>query len=248
MTSNNIFKEISDLDLSAIKSKLMHKASGQGWSAAKADAIEIEYKRFLHLMLKFPTEQTAPRIDVDIFWHYHILDTMKYAADCEQVFGYFLHHYPYIGMEGADDDQQVHQAAGERMREMYETTFGEIYLRQFAPAEQAATAYCGAPPAATAYCGATSGAKAAYCGATSGARSAYCGVNASPKSAYCGASTRAETAYCGASAMSAYCGASAKTAYCGASTGAEPAYCGATAGAACPESMGAAPAPGAKHG
>src|SRR5207237_341627 len=98
MISNKVYQEVLDLDLEPVKNKLMHQASGEGWSLEHASAVEAEYRRFLYLMKTFPGEQTSPLEDVDTFWHYHILDTMKYAADCEQVFGYFLHHYPYVGM------------------------------------------------------------------------------------------------------------------------------------------------------
>ena len=30
-------------------------------------------------------------------------DTRKYAADCETVFGFFLHHDPYFGISGEED-------------------------------------------------------------------------------------------------------------------------------------------------
>ncbi|MCL6485635.1 MAG: hypothetical protein I4O49_15950, partial [Janthinobacterium lividum] len=86
-------------------------------------------------MKQFPQEETAPLMDVDTFWHYHILDTLKYAADCDQVFGYFLHHFPYIGLRG-EDDEAAHQRVGERMKQLYEQTFGEDYIR-------AETAYSG---------------------------------------------------------------------------------------------------------
>jgi hypothetical protein len=122
------FKAIEELDLDPIKVKLMHEASGEGWSLERAEAVEKEYRRFLLLMKKYPEEQAAPLMDVDIFWHYHILDTMKYAADCETVFGYFLHHFPYIGLRG-EDDLAAHHRLGERMKELYEETFGEDYLR-----------------------------------------------------------------------------------------------------------------------
>jgi hypothetical protein len=128
MMSDSGFKAINDLDLDPIKVKLMHKESGEGWSLEKANAVEAEYRRFLILMKKFPTEQTAPLFDVDTFWHYHILDTMKYATDCEAVFGYFLHHFPYIGLRG-EDDEAAHQRIGARMKELYEETFGEPYIR-----------------------------------------------------------------------------------------------------------------------
>jgi hypothetical protein len=122
------FAIIAALDLDPIKVKLMHRESGEGWSLEQANAVEFEYRRFLYLMKKFPNEKAAPRSDVDIFWHYHILDTIKYASDCEAVFGYFLHHFPYIGLRG-EDDLVAHQRVGERMRELYETTFNEPFLQ-----------------------------------------------------------------------------------------------------------------------
>jgi len=128
MITNDDFKTISELDLDPIKVKLMHKESGEGWTLEKANAVAFEYRRFLYLMKKFPTEQTAPLVDVDTFWHYHILDTMKYEADCQLVFGYFLHHFPYIGLRG-EDDEAAHQRIGARMKELYEETFGEPYIR-----------------------------------------------------------------------------------------------------------------------
>jgi hypothetical protein len=133
MNSSN-FAPIAALDLDPIKVKLMHEESGEGWSRAYVDTIEFEYRRFLYLVKKFPNEQAAPLFDVDIFWHYHILDTMKYAADCEAVFGYFLHHFPYVGLRG-DEDLETHRRVGERMRELYEQTYGEKYIRQEPPAD-----------------------------------------------------------------------------------------------------------------
>jgi hypothetical protein len=127
MISNTEFRAIVELDLDPIKVKLMHKESGEGWALEYANTVEFEYRRFLYLMKMFPNEQIAPLFDVDVFWHYHILDTLKYAADCETVFGYFLHHFPYVGLRG-DDDQIEHELAGNRMRELYEATFGDAYV------------------------------------------------------------------------------------------------------------------------
>jgi hypothetical protein len=70
---------------------------------------------------------------------------MKYAADCEQAFGYFLHHYPYVGMRGVEDEQ-FRVDSGERMRELYEATFGEAYPAMGAGSDgEARTAYCAGP-------------------------------------------------------------------------------------------------------
>ncbi|HJV79555.1 hypothetical protein [Noviherbaspirillum sp.] len=220
------------LDLDPIKFKLMSKEDGYGWTQAKADHYEQEYKRFLSLVVKFPEESIVPSVNVDKFWHAHILDTMKYAEDCDKVFGYFLHHYPYFGLRGEEDAANQVKAA-DTTRRLYEQEFGEPGAGNAAYCGRAAdqnSAYCGAaagkPAEASAYCGAAS----AYCGAAAG-------KPAQPQAeatAYCGAAVgkpAEATAYCGAAAgkkaavkqaeQSAYCGAVAAgreqaTAYCGA--------------------------------
>jgi 3D (Asp-Asp-Asp) domain-containing protein len=60
---------------------------------------------------------------------------MKYAKDCEQAFGYFVHHYPYIGMRGKEDEQ-VRLDSGERMRTLYEATFGDSFAERAAELSQ----------------------------------------------------------------------------------------------------------------
>ena len=144
---------IASLDLEPIKVKLMHEESGEGWSLERANAVEFEYRRFLYLMKKYPNEQTAPLVDVDTFWHYHILDTMKYAVDCDAVFGHFLHHFPYIGLRG-EDDEAAHIRVGLRMQELYEETFQEDYVRAAAPSAAAGkSAHSGVAPAGFAHSG-----------------------------------------------------------------------------------------------
>ena len=250
MKSNNDMNAVFELDLSAIKRKLMHVESGEGWTLQQADAVEREYKRFLYLMKAFPNEQTVPSVDVDTFWHYHILDTMKYAVDCEQAFGYFLHHYPYVGMEGADNDAEVHTAAAEQMRVLYEDTFGETYPQQIVVSATAATqqdgaiAYCSLITPAANATGNSAGIKppvaaVAYCGGIKppAKPAAYCGGIKPPMTtvAYCGGIKPPATfTYCGGippANAAAYCGGIPPvnaSAYCG---GIKPpandaAYCG----------------------
>ena len=126
MNTNNVMNAIAKLDLEPVKTKLMHVASGEGWSRARVEAMDVEYRRFLYLAYAFPTESAAPSVDVDTFWHYHILDTVKYAADCASTFGYFLHHNPNVGLDSAPDAGDE-ERGGQRMREMYEHTFGVAY-------------------------------------------------------------------------------------------------------------------------
>lgn len=149
MSTNTEFSVFEALDLTPIKMKLMHVESGEGWSELRANAVEAEYRRFLFLMKKHPDDGASPTVDVDTFWHYHILDTMKYARDCEATFGFFLHHYPYVGM-GAGADEGERLRAGERMREIYESEFGVVIKGDAAwcaaPGKQASdAAWCAAP-------------------------------------------------------------------------------------------------------
>ena len=132
---------IQALDLDPIKRKLMDPEEGQGWSREYADQMETAYKRYLTLLAKYPDETIAPTKDVNKFWHGHILDTIKYAEDCENVFGYFLHHFPYFGMRGEDDAAAL-RAASERMHEIYAREFGEVLPSGAAFCVKAQRAFC----------------------------------------------------------------------------------------------------------
>jgi len=248
MNANNLFKAVMELDLDPIKVKLMHVESGEGWSQEKTDAVEKEYRRFLCLMKMYPQEDTAPLVDVDTFWHYHILDTMKYAVDCEQAFGYFLHHYPYVGLRGGDDEQ-FRLDSGDRMRTLYEATFGEAYpgSRAEMPADADVTwpglpaltgrgaradmAFCAGPGIQAAFC-AGPGSKTAARGNAAG--TAFC-AGPGAKTAFCAgpgakaafrAGPDAKTAFCaGPGVKAAFCaGPGAKTAFC-AGPGVKAAFC-----------------------
>jgi hypothetical protein len=201
---NDLFAAVMAIDLEPIKAKLMHAESGEGWSPARADAVEKEYRRFLCLMKLYPEEDTAPQVDVD---------TMKYARDCQQTFGYFLHHYPYVGL-GDEQDRQFRLDSGDRMRILYESTFSEAYPgcdagsapgqdygMRFGIALQAGalTAWCASPGDrkaasndATAWC-ASPGSKAAAANAT-----AWCaspGTKAAGATAWCASPGAKGTAF-----------------------------------------------------
>ncbi len=179
----SVVAAIQALDLDPIKVKLMDSDEGQGWTREYADTMETAYKRFLTLLVKYPQTTVAPSKEIDKFWHAHILDTLKYAEDCQQVFGYFLHHFPYFGLRGKDDAAQLAQA-GKDMQGLYELEFGESMP------SGPGSAYCMAakPKSKNAYCmAAKPETKNAYCmAAKPKAKNAYC-MAAKPKveSAYC---------------------------------------------------------------
>jgi hypothetical protein len=107
----NLLKDrVNSLDLEPIKYKLMEEEDGENWSLEKCDAIEPVYKGMLVLAGVYqdiPGVSIAPCKVVDIFWHYHVLDTQKYPEDCFNALGFFLHHFPYAGLRGDADKEHL---------------------------------------------------------------------------------------------------------------------------------------------
>lgn len=155
-TAEHMIEAVFAMDLDPIKFKLMDTREGHGWTREEADRHELEYRRFLALVAKYPEEAITPDTNVDKFWHGHILDTMKYVEDCERVFGYFLHHFPYFGMRGVEDARNLAEADA-RTRSLYQQEFGHP--------ETAEESYCArVAGTASAYCArAVSESDAAYC-------------------------------------------------------------------------------------
>ncbi|MEO2282050.1 glycine-rich domain-containing protein [Pseudoalteromonas pernae] len=121
--TNEISPLAMTLDFEKLKWKLT-KSSEATWTEALCEFAEIEYKKFLTLKMLYPKVSLVPSKLIDKFWHEHILDTKSYAADCDKLFGHFIHHYPYFGIYG-DDDQQSLQTSFERTIALYENHFGK---------------------------------------------------------------------------------------------------------------------------
>jgi hypothetical protein len=219
---HEVVEAICKMDLDPIKFKLMNAEEGYGWSREYADRMETEYKRFLVLSTKYPEESISPSKEVDKFWHGHILDTLKYAEDCDNVFGYFVHHFPYVGLRGKEDAAN-REASVVTTQRLYREEFGDAQLGSGTSAS-----YCGIASATTqaaadqhSYCGIASATtqtaadQHSYCGIagartqTAADRHSYCGIasartqTAADQHSYCGiAGARTQTAadqlsYCG---------------------------------------------------
>lgn len=221
--------EIENLDLSMVRRKLAHEGEGPGWTPEHAASIERAYRQFLMLLAGHAGTTVAPTRDIDTFWHAHILDTRRYAQDCERIFGEFLHHDPYLGLM---DDEPARDRAAMALHDLFDADFGEQV-----PAN--AAAWCGGEVGAkkdAAWCGGEVGAKkdAAWCGGEVGAKkeAAWCGgeVGAKKEAAWCGGEVGAkkQAAWCGGEV-----GAKKEAAWCGGEVGAkkEAAWCGGEVGA-----------------
>lgn len=118
---------IAELDLEMLKLKMQDQTEGKGWTEEQCDSGEIEYKRYLTLC-KVYGKGMVPNVIMDDVWHYHILDTISYHKDCESVFGFYMHHYPYFGMRGDQDEKDLETSFHKTAR-LYKEQFGEEIAR-----------------------------------------------------------------------------------------------------------------------
>ena len=91
------------LDLSPIAYQLMQSPTGPRWTREKTVKAIARYLAFLYLADSYRHLQLVPSQEIDQVWHYHILDTSKYVEDCQMLFGYMIHHFPYLGLRGEQD-------------------------------------------------------------------------------------------------------------------------------------------------
>jgi hypothetical protein len=195
MIPHPAYAAIEALDLTPVRARLMHPVAGPGWSAERTRQVEHAYREFLFVATMFPDESPAPAPDVDTYWHFHILDTVKYARDCQQAFGYFLHHGPDTTPRRALDWRS--SLRGLNAACTFQTTGAhgpavnaESYCAAAQPASADAQAsYCAAaqPAAAAAdvsYCSLTQGAlhedTSSYCSLTSAGAEASQQLQRSP--------------------------------------------------------------------
>ena len=122
-TLQEIQERVNLIDLNPIIFTLVEREDGEKWSYEKALDVEKQYRNFLTLIALYPELEIVPTKDIDTFWHTHILDTQKYMQDCENTFGYFVHHFPYFGLRGKLDEKKAEKAFSETKR-LYEKHFG----------------------------------------------------------------------------------------------------------------------------
>ncbi len=62
------------------------------FTAEQADEVFPYYQMHLFLAAKYPSVRYVPSDQVAAFVHTHVLDTEKYARDCERICGRLIHH------------------------------------------------------------------------------------------------------------------------------------------------------------
>ncbi|MDP9175259.1 MAG: hypothetical protein M3O30_15540 [Planctomycetota bacterium] len=115
------WEKIAALDLTTARQKFAVRKSLFWWLTKNPHRVESEYRQFLYLIAANPGKTVVPwSRDLDDFWHAHILDTAKYAQDCQALTGSFIHHNPHL-----PEGSPLHRVAFSDTREMYRAAFGE---------------------------------------------------------------------------------------------------------------------------
>ncbi len=122
-------EKLRRLDLGPIAYKLMNHNNGLGWSREKTTQAISRYLMFLTLIYLYPNRQFVPSREIDLVWHFHIIDTIKYAQDCQMLFGHFIHHFPYFGNRGAADRKNL-EVIFKQTQVLFEEHFGPNSLTE----------------------------------------------------------------------------------------------------------------------
>ncbi|MGT2509576.1 glycine-rich domain-containing protein [Cupriavidus basilensis] len=185
-TVEHMWQAIDALDFSRMKAKLLHRKRVR-WTAETLAAAESGYRQFLKLAAKYPDAPVVPSELVDEFWHAHILDTQHYASDCERIFGHVLHHDPYVGIDGTEDEAKLQALAN---------ASNALSMQEFGQHLAAPSVCTRAAPSEPANCARGMRAEAAYGTCAISTEPAYCALTATAGAAYCALAVTANPAYC----------------------------------------------------
>ena len=115
------WEKVAALNLNSVRKKFAFKKSWRWHLRRSVDKVERQYRQYLYLIVRNPDKTVVPwSRDLDDFWHEHILDTAKYAQDCNFILGAFIHHNPHL-----PEGSLSHSEASAETRKMYKAAFRE---------------------------------------------------------------------------------------------------------------------------
>ena len=115
-------KTFDKLNLENIINRVMKV---QLWSRKGAEQVSEYYKNFLFLKYKYRhAYDLPPSVEIDEFWHMHIIHTKQYHQDCEKLFGEYLHHDP-AGENGSKTQDEFNDMFVNQTQRLYFQEFDE---------------------------------------------------------------------------------------------------------------------------
>lgn len=126
----SFLQRVEEVDLKPIAFQLsqLHE------SRLQIEVAIARYLAFLFLIDQYPMLSLVPTQEVDQVWHCHILDTSKYAADCQMLFGRFVDHFPFFGVRG-EGDRQSQLRAYVLTQTLMRYHFGDRFAEHPTPAD-----------------------------------------------------------------------------------------------------------------
>lgn len=112
---------ITAIDFRLITDKLA--AAHPLWSDSFIRRAIRAYKQFLFVSRKARQQgvRVTPHKAVDEVWHEHVLITKHYMADCNAIFGHYLHHHPGEVGKPSTQDQTAFTDTNRLVRKYFGT-------------------------------------------------------------------------------------------------------------------------------
>jgi hypothetical protein len=122
-TDMSFEQRLARVDLGKVMDKVAEEHSLSAETKARAEDL---YRKFLTLHARHPGVAIVPPYIVDLVWHEHITNTRQYMADCDLMFGEYLHHNP------SSEDLTAEYESG--TVHMFSTEFGlNLYAQALKP-------------------------------------------------------------------------------------------------------------------
>jgi hypothetical protein len=99
----SFLNKLNQLDFRLTAFKLMNPAEGRGLTLKQATEAIERYRQFLVLHYLYPDRKLVPDRLIDLVWHECVLNTRSYGKNCQDLFGYFLHHDPEIRLSEGEN-------------------------------------------------------------------------------------------------------------------------------------------------
>ncbi len=123
MSTITFLSQLNSLDLQPVARKLMSSSDEYRWTEQQLEIAILRYKMFLYVKYHYSHLKLVPTKEIDEVWHAHILvDTERYMQDCQNLYGYILHH-----RDGSSTDEipsQNQETAFAVTQNLFEELFG----------------------------------------------------------------------------------------------------------------------------
>jgi hypothetical protein len=109
-------QRLARIDLTKVMADVVAENGIDAETALRAEDL---YRKYLTLIARYPGQDFTPSRLIDLVWHAHITSTRQYMADCDLLFGEYLHHTMI------EDQPTRLEASREGTSNVFEAMFGK---------------------------------------------------------------------------------------------------------------------------